>query len=1765
MRFLSPIKLWIVNVFILIACVSSGSAQTMELTSDISRPIPNAGHDYVKGLNETVNPANGSLSIKITLPTPASRGLSLPFSLIYNSGIVHHTALEFYNGGDIISLQMDGAAVPPDRSINGWSDTIPYATASSFSTHIVPPNPQGDAASCGISTAYQLYDAEGQAHQLGINALAPVFVESGHVASTCDSNGWPQSQTWSADGYTGSITGGTCNGVSSAGMAPYCGYASPPFTATDLENTVYTFPGDYVTMGYSSPNLTPLMFPTSIEDRNGNIVKITGAQPDGQGNTTPAVVYDTAGRVAERITYLPGTSVPSSYEVGGLTYTLVYTTTLDNYTASSKQVFPHPTSPQICNAALTSHYSGKQAIQNIYLPNGEKYSFQYDTRFGLLKRIDYPNGGWVTYAWQLSSEAPNTGLSDFLHFPAQLQPLSSNDLCNYQYAVPVIEQRQVGYTPGTTALTQTFTYTTNWNASGSPIESQWLSKVTTVTTTDNVTGKTFKTAYTYVPGVYQHPPTRYAAAWLPQIPVEQSVVTYDWGPSTAFILSQSKVWADPYEMTSETDLLHSGQSSKVAYSYDGGARVTEKDEYDFDPSSPPRVTTYGYYSSVYASSGLSTPCQIVVHTGSATGPRVAETDVYYDGGTATCASGKGATTSAGSLAVFPDATSTHDEANYSPATGVFRGNVTKLVKWSNNGPSPTATFAYDETGQRVSMTDACGNTACSDVTGTGHTTTYLYADVPGGGNPAGNSNAYLTKITKPAVNGMTQHEDFSYYYDLGSLASSSDVNGNPTSYTYYGDTNLNRLQQVQGPPDPNNGNARPTTSYSYDDSVPNLTTTVTMSSGSTKSTTAKMDGLGHVVETDRSDSNTYGPDVVLSTYDGMGHLASVTNPARSSSDPSLPLGTPIKYAYDALGRMTIQTNQDASTKQWCRDGFTSSGQTTCPLNLSSIANSTWTDFYDETTRHWQRVSDGEGRLVAVMEPEASTTPTLETDYKYDLLDNLVRVDQWGGAPVQGSTSDRVRTFVYDSLSRLTNVCNPESIASGLVCTTPASGTFGSSAPGSWSDIYTYDANGNLSTKIDARVITTSYSYDALNRPLLKSYSDTTPSVHYQYDLAQSGWGWGTAPNPQTNMVGRLAGVSVGSPNAWILYGYDTIGRITMKSECLPRDCGSNHHDMRFGYDLAGDMTFYDRGTDLVRNNASPNQGYYFGGFNMTYDPAGNIKTVTADTTDANHPATILSNTVYTPLGGLFTANMVGTYLQTRTYNNRGWYTGIYVINSSGQPIWSTSTGYFKNASVSSSTDTWNGSWSYLYGNTNRLAQAIGSSLTLAYTYDHWGNRTSQLITTGSGMAPQWRDQQYNANNHLTTTWTHDAAGNVAYDGFHNYQYDAENRVKNVDITTGGATVYAYDGENNRVAQLSNTGTVQKEYLYDFQGRLMTEVGLDFKAARANIYVGNELFAEDAPDPYRASTSTATLLRIGDQLGTLRARWDVGSDWVGACSSLPYGDAMTCSVSPSDMQFTGKQRDQESDLDYFGARYYNSTRGRFMSPDWSAKPEAVPYSDLTNPQSLNLYGYVRNNPLTNADKDGHGQCDWCWNLAARLGVYVASHPDIAMAAGRVVDSMGVKLSLGAGAKGSVGVAKGQLAGSGYVSFSPKGAGAGAQADVGASVAGVGGKFHVDVPVVSESTFVNPLANISLTSSGTAGGESGKVGGEASANGQEVSVGGTYGEGVQVGVEGSTGASELQGFFGAVADAVATNVSNVVDTLQRTNGCSNLASCGTAASH
>jgi RHS repeat-associated protein len=91
------------------------------------------------------------------------------------------------------------------------------------------------------------------------------------------------------------------------------------------------------------------------------------------------------------------------------------------------------------------------------------------------------------------------------------------------------------------------------------------------------------------------------------------------------------------------------------------------------------------------------------------------------------------------------------------------------------------------------------------------------------------------------------------------------------------------------------------------------------------------------------------------------------------------------------------------------------------------------------------------------------------------------------------------------------------------------------------------------------------------------------------------------------------------------------------------------------------------------------------------------------------------------------------------------------------------------------------------------------------------------------------------------------------------------------------------------------------------------------------------------------------------------------------------DALIYGWSPRfvylDYRFTGKERDTESGLDYFGARYYSSNMGRFLSPD----PSVLDRADPTNPQTLNLYAYALNNPLRYTDPTGlEAACHWGGN-------------------------------------------------------------------------------------------------------------------------------------------------------------------------------------------
>lgn len=87
---------------------------------------------------------------------------------------------------------------------------------------------------------------------------------------------------------------------------------------------------------------------------------------------------------------------------------------------------------------------------------------------------------------------------------------------------------------------------------------------------------------------------------------------------------------------------------------------------------------------------------------------------------------------------------------------------------------------------------------------------------------------------------------------------------------------------------------------------------------------------------------------------------------------------------------------------------------------------------------------------------------------------------------------------------------------------------------------------------------------------------------------------------------------------------------------------------------------------------------------------------------------------------------------------------------------------------------------------------------------------------------------------------------------------------------------------------------------------------------------------------------------------------------------PFGgeSVVTQNLANQHYKFEGKERDPESGLDNFGARFSSSNVGRFMSPDWANSPEPVPYSKLSSPQSLNLYAFAGNNPESAPDLDGH---------------------------------------------------------------------------------------------------------------------------------------------------------------------------------------------------
>ncbi len=583
---------------------------------------------------------------------------------------------------------------------------------------------------------------------------------------------------------------------------------------------------------------------------------------------------------------------------------------------------------------------------------------------------------------------------------------------------------------------------------------------------------------------------------------------------------------------------------------------------------------------------------------------------------------------------------------------------------------------------------------------------------------------------------------------------------------------------------------------------------------------------------------------------------------------------------------------------------------------------------DPTGKQRKLQYDPLGHLLSAFEPDIANGNSLtqQTSYSYNVLDELTQVSQ--GA--------QTRAYGYDTLGRLTSATTPEA---GQVS-------------------FTYDSFDNLLTRTDARSVVTNYTYDALNRP-----------TGLRYTVPQDS---GVAP--MSNTVCDPTGGT--NPTANTCFYYDQGGSAANALDRVTRMVDSSGSET-YTYDLKRPLvTTLAKviGTTTYTLQYSHNDGGEM--MSVTYPSGRQVQMAV----DAIGRATTLSDTFN---------SASTTYASGFAYNTAGQVTGFNYGNGvaatfgySADRLQMTSLKYMKgtatlfslnyalgapgnnNGLISGVTDNVDSgrSVAYTYDPLARLSTAVTTGSAnypqwgLSWTYDRYANRTAQTVTAGSGFNSSVTVDA--ATNRLTgAPYAYDASGNMTNDGNNTLVYDGENRVVSAtNASNSGA--YTYDGNGLRVKKVSgNTTTVYifsaSKVIAEYQNGVA--VG---SPTKEYIYTGSQLIA--------TLNGTTATYHHRDHL-SVRLTTDSSGNKVGEQAHYPYGEQWYATNTTTKWQFTSYERDAESGNDYAVARHYISRLGRFSSPD--------PFGgSVANPQSLNRYTYVLNNPVSFIDPAGLF-CKW----------------------------------------------------------------------------------------------------------------------------------------------------------------------------------------------
>jgi RHS repeat-associated protein len=806
----------------------------------------------------------------------------------------------------------------------------------------------------------------------------------------------------------------------------------------------------------------------------------------------------------------------------------------------------------------------------------------------------------------------------------------------------------------------------------------------------------------------------------------------------------------------------------------------------------------------------------------------------------------------------------------------------------------------------------------------------------GGSNSQVQTWTYDNQLNVTAKTDALNHVT-SYTYDAaGNRLTQTDPTGTIT-YTYNGFaevlTRADQLANLSTNTYDASGNLLSTT-----DALNNVTSFTHNSRGQTltttdargKVTTFTYDASGNL--TKRKDALNHETNF---DYDARARLTSVTNalnqttnleydPAGRMKKMTYPDSSFVSYTYDLAGRRTRITDARGNDTNYTYDNaYRLTGMTDALSHATAYgydAMSNLTSTTDALSRETDYEYDAFNRLVKITYPaaDAEATRLFETIAHDDggnvtsRTDTAGRVTNYAYDNVNRLTSTtdaaaETTTFAYDALSRVTSLTDALNQQYQFVY--DALGRQTSMTRAGVSMSYVFDAVGNRTQRTDYNGATTNYTFDDLNRLTAIGYPNST-SATYGYDA-----------------LSRMT--SATNQNGTVAFSYDNRGRVSSTTDVWSKAIG-------YSYDPNGNRT-------AMTLNGSTFANYAYDSVNRVTQITDNDNQMVSQDYDATNK--MLSRGL--PNG------------VTTTYGYDGLNRLTNLQHAKGETILADNQYTYNTASQIAELTDAIGTRDFEYDAVDRLTSVTGATQE-QYSYDVVGNRLGDDASYA-----------YDPFNRLTgrdgVTYNYDANGNES--AVHYFQtsgreftYDFENRLTEVSSHFGRLVLhppppsvvhYKYDALGRRIERTGADGSVQR-FVYDKQDVIEDLDGTG--NVRATYLNGPGI-----DDKIRQNDATGGIFYfLTDHLGSTRALTD-GEGVVEQIDYDSFGNSSGSALTRYD--YTGRERDPDTGLMYYRARWYDPQAGRFISED----PIGFRGGDV------DLYSYVKNRPTMFRDPGGLRRC------------------------------------------------------------------------------------------------------------------------------------------------------------------------------------------------